>query len=145
MGAEEGAREGPPRARGRPARTHREAEATVQGIWQRRDADGNAPHPRESAAAWRWVLELASCVTTSPPATARAGAAGSDRSPAPPTSPEFEDLVMEAAVQAGMPVLLLSAGQAGATSPATLARCVVQSVAEVLAGLVYVLVYFLLL
>ncbi|GIT08434.1 MAG: hypothetical protein CM1200mP30_20640 [Pseudomonadota bacterium] len=37
-----------------------------------------------------------------------------------------------------MPVLLLSAGQAGATSPAALARCVVQAVAEVLAGLVYV-------
>jgi trimethylamine--corrinoid protein Co-methyltransferase len=34
-----------------------------------------------------------------------------------------------------MPVLLLSAGQAGATS---LAGSVVQSVAEVLAGLVYV-------
>ena len=37
-----------------------------------------------------------------------------------------------------MPVLLLSAGQAGATSPAAIAGSVVQSVAEVLAGLVYV-------
>ena len=45
---------------------------------------------------------------------------------------------LEAGVKGGMPVLLLSAGQAGATSPATLARCVVQSVAEVIAGLVYV-------
>ncbi len=45
---------------------------------------------------------------------------------------------LEAAVRGGMPVLLLSAGQAGATSPATLACCVVQAVAEVLAGLVYV-------
>ena len=45
---------------------------------------------------------------------------------------------LEAGVRGGIPILLLSAGQAGATSPATLARCVVQSVAEVLAGLVYV-------
>jgi len=45
---------------------------------------------------------------------------------------------LEAGVKGGIPVLLLSAGQAGATSPASLARCVVQSVAEVLAGLVYV-------
>ena len=37
-----------------------------------------------------------------------------------------------------MPVLLLAAGQAGATSPAALAGAVVQEVAEVLAGLVYV-------
>ena len=45
---------------------------------------------------------------------------------------------LEAAVRAGMPVLLLAAGQAGATSPAPLAGAVVQEVAEVLAGLVYV-------
>ncbi len=45
---------------------------------------------------------------------------------------------LEAAVHGGMPVLLLSAGQAGATSPASLAGSVVQAVAEVLAGLVYV-------
>ncbi len=45
---------------------------------------------------------------------------------------------LEAAVHAGMPMLLLSAGQAGATSPAALAGSVVQSVAEVLAALVYV-------
>lgn len=45
---------------------------------------------------------------------------------------------MEVAVYGGMPVLLLSAGQAGATSPASLAGSVVQAVAEVLAGLVYV-------
>jgi trimethylamine--corrinoid protein Co-methyltransferase len=37
-----------------------------------------------------------------------------------------------------MPVLLLSAGQAGATAPAALARALVQATAEVLAGLVYV-------
>ena len=37
-----------------------------------------------------------------------------------------------------MPVLLLSAGQAGATAPAAIAGAVVQAVAEVLAGLVYV-------
>ncbi|MFQ5985373.1 MAG: trimethylamine methyltransferase family protein, partial [Alphaproteobacteria bacterium] len=45
---------------------------------------------------------------------------------------------LEAAVRLGMPVLLLSAGQAGATSPAALAGALVQAVAEVLAGLVYV-------
>ncbi|MDP6707670.1 MAG: trimethylamine methyltransferase family protein [Alphaproteobacteria bacterium] len=45
---------------------------------------------------------------------------------------------LEAGVRAGMPVLLLSAGQAGATSPAALAGAVAQGVAEVLAGLVYV-------
>ncbi len=45
---------------------------------------------------------------------------------------------LEAAVDAGMPVLLLAAGQAGATSPAALAGAVIQEVAEVLAGLVYV-------
>jgi len=45
---------------------------------------------------------------------------------------------MEAAVRGGMPVLLLAAGQAGATSPAALAGAVVQEVAEVLAALVYV-------
>lgn len=46
--------------------------------------------------------------------------------------------VLEVAVRGGMPVLLLAAGQAGATSPASLAGAVVQEIAEVLAGLVYV-------
>lgn len=46
--------------------------------------------------------------------------------------------VMEACIQAGMPVLLLSAGQAGATAPAPIAGAIVQAVAECLAGLVYV-------
>jgi trimethylamine--corrinoid protein Co-methyltransferase len=45
---------------------------------------------------------------------------------------------MEMAIRAGMPVLLLSAGQAGATAPAPLAASIVQAVAECLAGLVYV-------
>ncbi|MEO8264362.1 MAG: trimethylamine methyltransferase family protein [Ilumatobacteraceae bacterium] len=45
---------------------------------------------------------------------------------------------VEAAVRGGMPVLLLSAGQAGATAPAALAGALVQEVAEVLAGLAYV-------
>lgn len=45
---------------------------------------------------------------------------------------------LEVAVHGGMPILLLAAGQAGATSPASLAGAVVQEVAEVLAGLVYV-------
>ena len=47
-------------------------------------------------------------------------------------------LVMERAVHAGMPVLLLSAGQAGATAPASIAGAVAQALAEVIAGLVYV-------
>ena len=41
-------------------------------------------------------------------------------------------------MRGGMPVLLLSAGQAGATAPAALAGALVQEVAEVLAGLAYV-------
>lgn len=45
---------------------------------------------------------------------------------------------MEMCIRAGMPILLLSAGQAGATSPAPLAGSVMQAVAECLAGLVYV-------
>ena len=45
---------------------------------------------------------------------------------------------MEVAIRGGMPVLLLSAGQAGATAPASLAGAVVQAVSEVIAGLVYV-------
>ena len=46
--------------------------------------------------------------------------------------------VMEACIRGGMPVLLLSAGMAGATAPATLAGAITQAVAECLAGLVYV-------
>jgi len=46
--------------------------------------------------------------------------------------------VMEECIHAGMPVLLLSAGQAGATSPAPIAGAIVQAVAECLAGVVYV-------
>lgn len=45
---------------------------------------------------------------------------------------------MEACIEGGMPVLLLSAGMAGATAPSTVAGAIVQSVAECLAGLVYV-------
>ena len=46
--------------------------------------------------------------------------------------------VMETCIRGGMPILLLSAGMAGATAPATLAGAIVQAVAECLAGLVYV-------
>ncbi len=46
--------------------------------------------------------------------------------------------VMELCIEAGMPVLLLSASMAGATAPSTIAGTIVQEVAEVLAGLVYV-------
>ena len=45
---------------------------------------------------------------------------------------------LRVAVQGGMPVLLLSAGQAGATGPACLAGTVSQAWAECLGGLVYV-------
>ena len=45
---------------------------------------------------------------------------------------------LEVAAHGGMPVLLLSAAQAGATSPAALAGTIVQAVAECLAGLVYI-------
>ena len=45
---------------------------------------------------------------------------------------------MEMCVRGGMPILLLSAGQAGATAPAPIAAAIVQAVAECLAGLVYV-------
>ncbi len=47
-------------------------------------------------------------------------------------------ITMEHCVRAGMPVLLLSAGQAGATAPAPLAMTIVQAVAECLSGVVYV-------
>ncbi len=45
--------------------------------------------------------------------------------------------VLEAAVRCGMPAMLISASQAGATSPAALAGAIVQTVAEVLGGLVF--------
>jgi trimethylamine--corrinoid protein Co-methyltransferase len=45
---------------------------------------------------------------------------------------------LRVAVEGGMPVLLLSAGQAGATSPPCLAGAVSQAWAETLGGLVYV-------
>ena len=47
-------------------------------------------------------------------------------------------VAMEHCIRAGMPVLLLSAGQAGATAPAPIASAIVQAVAECLAGVVYV-------
>ena len=56
----------------------------------------------------------------------------------PMTFAEESCRVMEGCVRAGMPVLLLSAGQAGATAPAPIALAIVQAVAECLAGLVYV-------
>lgn len=46
--------------------------------------------------------------------------------------------VMEACIRGGMPVLLLSAGMAGATAPSTIAGAIVQATAECLGGLVYV-------
>ena len=45
---------------------------------------------------------------------------------------------MEEAVHNGMQVLLLSAGQAGATAPASIAGAVAQALSEVIAGLIYV-------
>ena len=46
--------------------------------------------------------------------------------------------VMETLIEGGLPVLLLSAGQAGATAPAALAGAVAQATAECLAGMIYV-------
>lgn len=46
--------------------------------------------------------------------------------------------IIECAADTGTPIKLVSAGQAGATSPAPLAGAVAQQTAEVLAGLVYV-------
>ena len=46
--------------------------------------------------------------------------------------------VMEECIKAGIPVLLLSAGMAGATAPSTIAGAITQATAECLAGLVYV-------
>ena len=47
-------------------------------------------------------------------------------------------ITMEKCIRAGMPMLLLSAGQAGATAPAPIALAIVQAMAECLAGVVYV-------
>ena len=47
-------------------------------------------------------------------------------------------LVMEECIKSGMPILLLSAGQAGATAPAPIGGAIVQAVAECLAGFIYV-------
>jgi len=47
-------------------------------------------------------------------------------------------VIKEASIHAGMPLMIASAPQAGATSPAALAGSLVQVVAEALAGLVYV-------
>ena len=46
--------------------------------------------------------------------------------------------VMENLIAGGMPILLLSAGMAGATAPSTIAGAITQAVAECLAGVVYV-------
>jgi trimethylamine--corrinoid protein Co-methyltransferase len=46
--------------------------------------------------------------------------------------------VLEECVKGGIPILLLSTAQAGTTAPAAIIGAVVQAVAEVLAGLVYV-------
>lgn len=46
--------------------------------------------------------------------------------------------VMEECIKGGMPVLLLSAGMAGATAPSSIAGAITQAVAECLAGLIYV-------
>jgi trimethylamine---corrinoid protein Co-methyltransferase len=56
----------------------------------------------------------------------------------PMTFAEESCRTMEACIRGGMPVLLLSAGQAGATAPPAIATAIVQAVAECLAGVVYV-------
>ena len=47
-------------------------------------------------------------------------------------------VIVEAALRVGMPIMVASASQAGASAPAALAGSLVQTVAEVLAGLVYI-------
>ena len=47
-------------------------------------------------------------------------------------------ITLEACVRAGVPLKLISAGQAGATAPASLAGAIMQSVAECLAGMFYI-------
>ncbi len=56
----------------------------------------------------------------------------------PMTFAEESCRTMEKCIRGGMPILLLSAGQAGATAPAALATAIAQAVAECLAGVVYV-------
>ena len=46
-------------------------------------------------------------------------------------------ITMEDCIRRGMPMLLLSAGQAGATAPAPIALTIVQAMAECLSGVVY--------
>jgi trimethylamine--corrinoid protein Co-methyltransferase len=46
--------------------------------------------------------------------------------------------VMELLIKGGMPILLLSAGMAGATTPSSIAGAIAQATAECLAGLIYV-------
>ncbi len=46
--------------------------------------------------------------------------------------------VLERAARSGTPILVLSAGQAGATAPAAIAGAVVQAFAEAIVGLIYV-------
>lgn len=58
----------------------------------------------------------------------------------PPLKFAFESCVgLEHAVRGGMPVQLISSGQLGATAPVTVAGVTVQTMAEVLGGLVYAL------
>ena len=58
----------------------------------------------------------------------------------PPLKFAFEScLGLEYAVRGGMPVQLISSGQLGATAPVTVAGVAVQTMAEVLGGLVYAL------
>lgn len=47
-------------------------------------------------------------------------------------------LVMERCIAGGMPISLLSAGQAGSTAPASIAGAIARAVTECLAGMVYV-------
>lgn len=58
----------------------------------------------------------------------------------PPLKFAFESCVgLECAVRGGMPVQLISSGQLGATAPVSVAGVAVQTMAEVLGGLVYAL------
>ncbi len=93
-----------------------------------------------SAARAQKALEMLHMVAGSPQAwQVRPFVSGSFTFVVPPLKFATEAcVIMETCIRAGMPVLLLSAGQAGATAPAAIAGAIVQAIAECLAGLIYV-------
>ncbi len=93
-----------------------------------------------SAAVMEEAVEMLSIITGGPEALRlRPPLCVSTCFVVPPLTFAEEALgIIECAARHGIPLKLVSAGQAGATSPAPLAGAVAQQTAEVLAGLVYV-------